>query len=357
MLCRYRLWLKQGLGVLLLVGIHGALNSVMAACSSIAGNGDMAMNLPLPSQITVPANTPDYTVLAQASAIPRFTCKEVPGENNGIAETLTLSTYNITSRPLGNNLYSTNVPGVAARLSFSDAVLNGQMIGAIDPNSTYYNVRALYFSVMVELIKIGNIADKSVLSSIGSTSPGWSVTGYAPFTITYPASSPIWGTRSQINTFGTGFPITFNVEQPRASCHLTTPSLTIPLQAVSINTLNQTPAYQAVNAGSFNIGVACTANARVALAFTDAYNLNNDFLQLNSTTNNQAINGVGLSIIPIGSQYKASNIIRDSLPVDFIGNLNQNIPFAVYYQRHPNMGPVMVPGEFRSVANFTLTYQ
>ena len=352
MLCRYRLLLKQGWWFLLLVGIHGALNLAVAACSGASGNaGGMTGNLPLPSQITVPANAPDYTVLAQASALPRFFCIPLPGASNGVAETFTFSTNNVTSQPLGNNLYSTNVPGVAARLTFSNAALNGQMIGVVNPNSTYYNVQTLYFSITVELIKLGNIADKSVLSSIGSVG-GQPVTGYAPFTFSYPN-----GAGFSMGTFGTSFPITFNVEQPRASCNLTTPSLTVPLQPVSINTLNQTPDYQVVNAGRFNIGISCTANARVELAFTDAYNSNNSLLQMNSTMNNQPINGVGLSIIPVNSLYKSSNIIRDSLPIDFTGNLNQNINFSVYYQRQPYNGPVLVPGEFRSMANFTLAYQ
>lgn len=351
----YRNWLllKQYGWLLLLLGINGAFNVANAACG--ARTGDMnAHNLPFPSQITVPANAPDYTVLAQASAVPRFFCGPPPGMNNGVAETLTFSANNITSRPLGNNLYSTNVPGVAARLTFSGGALNGQMMGTIDPNSTYYNVQTLYFSITVELIKLGTIADRSVLSSIGSVG-GFPVSGYVPLTYTFPVLGN--GAGFATGSVGTSFPITFNVEQPRASCNLTTPSLTVPLQPVSINTLNQTPDYQAVNAGRFNIGISCTANARVELAFTDAYNSNNSLLQMNSTMNNQPINGVGLSIIPANSQYKNSNLIRDSLPIDFIGDLNQSIRFDVYYQRQPYNGPVLVPGEFRSMANFTLAYQ
>jgi hypothetical protein len=267
MLVRHHLLIKQYGWLLLLLAMYVVCKSAHAACGM--GTGDMnAYMLVLPSQILVPANAPDYTVLAQASATPRFFCRPPPGINSAVAETFTFSTYNMTSQPLGNNLYSTRVPGVVARLTFSNSVLNGQMTGQIDPNGTYHNVQSLYFTINVELIKLGTIADKSVLSSVGSVD-GRPVTGYAPFTFTYPVLGA-HGVGYSTGTFGTNSPITFNVEQPKASCQLTNPSLTVPLQDISINTLNQAASYQTIKAGTFNINIICTANARVTLTFNDA---------------------------------------------------------------------------------------
>lgn len=285
------------------------------------------------------------SILATGSLFFVFTCVNQFGALD-TTDSFTFASGD-TGQQLGGSSIPTTVPGVSIQHTFTDIYINGQyrpelsrsIFGINSFRAT--NVQTVRASININLIKTGNITGGAL--TMFPAAQAW-------FTA-------IGGFQNQGRIAPFINQLQFNVEQPKAICSLTTPSLTVPLEPVSINTLNQTPDYQVVDAGRFNIGISCTANARVELAFTDAYNSNNSLLQMNSTMNNQPINGVGLSIIPANNPYKRSNIIRDSLPIDFIGNLNQNIPFAVYYQRQPYNGPVLVPGEFRSMANFTLAYQ
>lgn len=299
------------------------------------------------SVVSVDPNAPLGSVLATGVANFAFTCFGPDGRTPDVVGRFTLTSGD-SGQTTAFNTSGTSVGGVGTQHTFTNVYVNGQYRPDLERptfgvnSASVTNVQTIQATIGIRFLKIGNITGGTL--NMTQAAQAWF----------YKAV----GGDNQQGRIGIMISnLQFNVEQPKASCRLTTPSLTVPLQAASINTLNQAQTYQTVNAGRFSIGVSCTANARVELAFTDAYNSNNSLLQLNSTMTNQQINGVGLSIIPVNSQYKGSNLIRDSLPVDFIGSLNQNIPFDVYYQRQPSTGPILVPGEFRSVANFTLTYQ
>lgn len=326
---RCLLKIKQFLCLLVLGGV-GAFNQAMGSCLSTSPGGfqDMA----LPTQAAVASNAPLYTVIASATGPYQFRCTAGQSEfgyANGIAEVVRMIA-NPAAVMIGDHLFATETPGVGVRVKFDPSSMR------IGYQAT--NISSLFFNVTFELVKIGEIAN-------GSRLPG-----FYPILLQY---SLVSGGPANAGPV-IGHTITFNVQEPRASCRLTNPNLVVPLRDVSINELNANGRFQVVKAGTFNIGVACTSNARATLAFTDARNSANGLLQLNANVTGQKIDGVGLNILWAD---QGQNLVGNSNGVStnlFSNNLEQSIPFAVYYQPQ---GQVIMPGAFTSVANITLTYQ
>lgn len=134
--------------------------------------GNAPITFTLPSTISIPANTPNGTILATSAQVapsppPTITCGHYDNGNNDKndwheqAETLTYGVANSRGGFLADNtIYETGIPGLGYRITQSSAYLTPYALNSVPLSSQTFNA-----SSSLELVTTGQITSGSVLAA------------------------------------------------------------------------------------------------------------------------------------------------------------------------------------------------
>lgn len=246
----------------------------------------------------------------------------------------------------GGHLYATTVPGIAYRVNITGGSTYLQGYVPKSMPYTYANPGLAPRSVIVELVKIGNITQGGILNG--------------PIVYFYMTDSG-GNVVSQLATYS--WSSTIHLKTINPACTVSTPTP----YTVNMPTANVAD-FASVGATSgntdFNLSLSCTGgtgggSTGVYMTLTDASNTGNRTNILNLSSGSSAL-GVGLQVL------KGSTIISYGPDSSLVGTQNQffvqnvatgvntvTIPLTVRYIRTG----AMQPGDVKGIATFTMSYQ
>ncbi|XXD07983.1 fimbrial protein [Klebsiella sp. R445] len=251
-------------------------------------------------------------------------CTGIPYLYVSFASTQQLSSF--------TDIYKTNIPGVGVKVwsSFSGKVM------------------------------VGN-ADKYWYRSNASSGSWWLASVYLQFYAIdsnigqgkISLSSPF--VRSRAGDYRTTYSyLSFNSSltiNPEKGCSVTNSSQTVTLSEVKKNELRNSPGRHSDGKG-FNIGLNCTPQTKVSVAFEGPTMSGHDSVLANQTTgNNSAGSSVGIQMLYDNSPV----ILGKPLQVVTDAQSSETIPFTAHY--YYNGGADIQAGNVTAVTTFTFTYQ
>lgn len=131
--------------------------------------GNAPITFTLPSTISIPANTPNGTVLATSAQVapsppPTITCGDYAGASGHWKESTEMMTYGVANSRGGfladNTIYETGIPGLGYRITQSSAYLTPYALNSESLSSQTFNA-----SSSLELIKTGPITSGATLAA------------------------------------------------------------------------------------------------------------------------------------------------------------------------------------------------
>ncbi|MHB1058391.1 MAG: fimbrial protein [Rhodanobacter sp.] len=312
-----RLWMTLLLLALVPLGVR-------AECRYDSG-GNTSVTFSLPATISVPANTPDGTVLAtsvQANPAnpPVVECGYYIF-NYWIqrAENVTYGVVNSRGSYLDNTTYETGIPGVGYRLTHPTAYLTRYPLNTESLSSSTFSV-----SSGIELVKTGAITSGSVLAS--GKLADWQ-----------------WGTLIP-ETFRLGNSITFTTP----SCTIVTDPINVILSTVSSS------AFTGVGSISgkkpFQIQLSCPTGTAVKKITMHTAVPDSHAGVVAPTVGAGYAQGVGVQILDGNSNA----VVFESQTVVTPPNATTSIPyFAQYFQTAPTVSG----GNVKATVTFDIFYQ
>ncbi|WP_454763866.1 fimbrial protein [Cupriavidus campinensis] len=139
------------------------------------------------------------------------------------------------------------------------------------------------------------------------------------------------------------------------TCSVTTPSITVTLPSVPVETLLPVGTASAV-AQNFNIGLSCSPGANVYVTLTDATNPSNITNNLTLTPASSA-HGIALRLSLGGTpvEFGADSAVAGNPGQRLVGASSTTTGVGLTVQ-YISVGPV-VPGSVNAIATFTMSYQ
>lgn len=316
-------WTMLLLLVLAPLGVH-------AECRYDSGN-NTSVTFSLPPTISIPANTPNGTVLATSvqatpANAPVITCGYYfYGFWIQQAETVTYGVVNTRGGYVDDTTYETGVPGIGYRITHPSAYLKHYPLSSQSLSSSTFSVTS-----GIELIKTGSIASGGTIAAGKLGDWKW---------VDSSGSLPL-----QPETFKLGNSVTFTTP----ACTLVTNPINVTLPAVT------TSAFGGVGSTSgktpFQIQLNCPAGTAV------------NKITMHSAAPDSTHPGV---ILPAGAGYAAGIGVRvldgNSNPVTFESqtvvtppNATTSIPyFAQYFQT----ATTVTGGNVKATVTFDIFYQ